>query len=80
MQALPSVRDRARLNRAIAAPDGQLSGMRLACRSFQAAIRRSASLKHLGIGRAPGGSLFLGNLPALILHFAATKAHFRIAA
>ena len=32
-------------------------------------------LKHLGIGRAAPGSLFLGSLPALILLFAAVEAH-----
>jgi hypothetical protein len=32
-------------------------------------------LKHLGIGRAPAGSIFLGGMPALILHFAAIEAH-----
>ena len=52
-------------------------GIRLAWRSFQAAIRRSASFKHLGVGRAPLGRFFLGGLPALILHLAAVEAHVR---
>jgi hypothetical protein len=32
-------------------------------------------LKHLGIGRAARGGLFLGRLPALILYLAAIEAH-----
>ena len=50
-------------------------GMRLAWRSFQASIKRSATLKHLIVGRAARGGLFLGSLPALILHLAAVEAH-----
>jgi hypothetical protein len=37
-------------------------------------------LKHLGIGCSPGHSLFLGSLPALILHFALVEADSRIVA
>jgi hypothetical protein len=32
-------------------------------------------LKHLSVGSAAGGSLFLGDLPTLILHLAAVEAH-----
>jgi hypothetical protein len=33
--------------------------------------------KHLGVGRAASGCLFLGSLPALILDLAAVEAHVR---
>jgi hypothetical protein len=53
-------------------------GMCLAWRSFQAAMRRSAILKDLSISRAARSGFLLGDLPALILHFATVEAHCRM--
>jgi hypothetical protein len=49
-------------------------GIRLAWRSFQAAIKRSASFEDLGIGCTPV-SRFLLRDAALVLHLAAIEAH-----
>jgi hypothetical protein len=49
--------------------------IRLAWRSFQAAIRRSASSRDLSIGRAPARRFLLCCLAVSILHLAAVEAH-----
>ena len=53
-------------------------GIRLARRSFQAAISRSGILKHLSIGRAPLCGFLLGGGATLILQFSLIEAHARI--
>ena len=49
-------------------------GIRLDWRSFQAAIRRSAS-SSTWASRVSSGCLLLGSLPALVLHLATVEAH-----
>ena len=54
-------------------------GIRLAWRSFQAAISLSLCiLKHLSVGRAPLCGFLLGGGATLILQFSLIEAHARI--
>ena len=54
----------------------KIMGMRLACRSFQAAIRRSPGHRSRGALQP----LFVGSVPTLILQLAAIEAHVQMVA
>jgi hypothetical protein len=55
-------------------------GIRLAWRSFQASIKRSASSSTCTSVARRAGRFLLCDLPALILHLAAVEAHAWIVA